>query len=184
MEIWTTITFLLLLNFSTSAQNFPVDAATGFISYADTVRVDSASAKKLYSRAKAYFVENYKSAKDVIQLDDTSKIISKAYTDVYFDYKLPFAAPVASKLFYTLKIQFKENKYRYELTNLYVQNYTTPQNFKVIQTPLEDIFIKTVASKLSDKQQKVRQGMMIETQSKIQSTINQLKKAMLKTDEW
>ena len=42
----------------------------GEVVYTEVIKVDSLNAKELYNRAKKWIVLNYKSANDVIQLDD------------------------------------------------------------------------------------------------------------------
>ena len=45
----------------------PRDAKTGTFMYQDVVALDGVPGKELYSRAKAWVAQAYKSAKDVIQ---------------------------------------------------------------------------------------------------------------------
>ena len=42
----------------------------GVVIYTGVIQVDSVDKSTLYTRAKKWFIDNYKSAKDVIQLDD------------------------------------------------------------------------------------------------------------------
>jgi hypothetical protein len=98
----------------------------GEISY---TLIDSIKSTKeaLYFNAKSYIVDNFKSANDVIQLDDKDNftIIGKGSTKTtikvisgmlpfYFDYYLN----------YNLRIQSKENRYKIDIYNIVVKNYT------------------------------------------------------------
>ncbi len=92
------------------------------IEFFEIIEVPGKTQSQLFSTAKQWIAENYKSAKDVIQLDDkeAGKLIVKgfgqyhteqnrAYVGYYFD------------LWHTIKIFCKEGKVRFAITDLVEQ---------------------------------------------------------------
>ena len=75
------LTLILVANnvFAQDNPILPIDEKTGKIVYSEIVKVDSTSSPELYLRAKTWFVRNFNSANNVIQLDDkeSGKIIGK-----------------------------------------------------------------------------------------------------------
>jgi hypothetical protein len=115
------VVLLSLLPFFSFAQNnentisLPLDSATNEIVYTEVVKVDSVSAADLYSRAKLFVADVYKSSKDVTQLnDDASKtILIKPITYVQFSGLMTSA--YSANVQYQLKIEIKDNRYRYRI---------------------------------------------------------------------
>ena len=95
----------------------------------EVVKVDSLSKKQIYDRAKMFFVETFKSAKDVIQLDDpdAGTIIGKGNASYsYFN----VAATAVLTVYFTIKIEVKDNRYRYTITDIrYGQYKLDPAEF-------------------------------------------------------
>jgi hypothetical protein len=93
----------------------------GMVGIQKVVVLDSVTQKNVYSRAKLYFAETYKSAKDVIQLDDSEQglIVGKAYTTGSYSVMLTIAT---LEVWFTLKIECKDSKYRYTLDNIKTTN--------------------------------------------------------------
>lgn len=83
----------------------------------EVIQIDSVSKTELYKRAKLWVVESFKSAKNVIQLDDVenSTIVIKGITTIYFK---AFIATADLDVKFTLKIEAKEGRYRYTLNNV------------------------------------------------------------------
>lgn len=82
--------------------------------YSEVVLVDSSIKQStLFLRAKKWFVDYYKSAKDVIQLEDreSGEIIGKGVCAL----KIGF---VGIDVYHTVRIYVKDGKYKYEITNL------------------------------------------------------------------
>jgi len=93
--------------------------------YSGVVRVsDSASKDILYERAKRFFVEIYKSANDVIQLDDkiNGEIIGKGIFKVSMNMGIIGSQPTS--VYHTLSIAVKDGRYRYEIKDLIVDYYS------------------------------------------------------------
>jgi len=88
--------------------------ADGKYEYSEVVNVDSVSAEKLYSNAKLFIVDAFKSGKDVTQLNDeisktvagtgAIKIILKGTTGTQY-------------VSFKINIQCKDGRYKYDFSN-------------------------------------------------------------------
>jgi hypothetical protein len=111
----------------------------GKVHYEGVVVVDSVKQSELQRRAKRWFVEAYKSSKDVISLDEPGEIMGKALTQT--SYQATFMEIMRVDLGYTINLQFKDGKYRYEIANLrtkYEVEITRTMPKKQIDVPIED----------------------------------------------
>jgi hypothetical protein len=99
---------------------FPIDKETGEIVYSGVVNVDSTNSKELYVRAHEWFANTFKSAKDVIQLDDkeAGKIVGKGFYDAGIpkSYGGIIHSPLIGSVNFTVEIQTKDGKYKYVFT--------------------------------------------------------------------
>ena len=88
------------------------------INYTEIVKIDSSINKAtLFLNAKMFFVNEFKSAKDVIQLEDreSGTIIGKGYFTYNWD--MGKNSYVEMKIWHTIKLTIKDGKYRYEITD-------------------------------------------------------------------
>jgi hypothetical protein len=85
----------------------------GLVTFSDVVTADSVSQIDLYQNAKRWFVTTYKSAKDVIQLDDkeTGEIIGKGVFKIDYFQRKP-------SIYHTISIKVKDGRYKYTITDL------------------------------------------------------------------
>ena len=112
----------------------------GKVTYDGVVQVDSINKDELYKRAKRWFIETYKSAKDVIQLDDkeNGEVIGKGFFEIYW--QVTFMSGQNINVWQTMKIQVKDGRYRYEITDFNVKYYVSASQYSSganIDSPLE-----------------------------------------------
>lgn len=113
------ILFFALINFFSFGQNgnsIPINIQ-GKYEYTGIVNVDSASANKLYSNAKLFIVEAFKSGKSVTQMNDDNtntvagsandEIITKGFVGSAIDKRIKFK----------ILIQCKDGRYKYTINN-------------------------------------------------------------------
>ena len=102
----------------------PFDPATGRMLYTDVVQVPGASQAELYARAKLWFADTFKSAKDVVQAEDkeTGIIQGTAFQGIAV---VVMGTYSPQKLWYTVKIALKEGRYKYDITEFRVQPYSS-----------------------------------------------------------
>lgn len=84
----------------------------GNVVYTEVVKVDSINKKELYNRAKKWVVLKYKSANDVIQLDEKEDgiIIGKGNFTIKYYKRKP-------TIEHTLQIETKDGRYKYTVSS-------------------------------------------------------------------
>lgn len=176
------IPLLILFSLTSIAQEsvFPIDSLSKKVAYTEIVQTNG-TGKRLYNAGKKYFVNEYQSAKDVIQLDDVDnlELTGKAFTDVYFDYMIGNAPATKLKMYFSLNLSFKENKYKYVLTDIRFESYPTVQYPTSTSNSIEEFISNHNIQNMNNKQKRVRDGMMSETKGKIQTVIANLNKLMV-----
>lgn len=121
---YTLILILLFSNITTSGQTadsiYPIK--DGVINYYEVVKTDSINKNQLYINSKKWIVNSYKSAKNVIQLDDkeSGEIILKGNFDVYYD--KAFGMPISVNVNHVFKISTRDFKYKYEFTDFSIDH--------------------------------------------------------------
>ncbi len=113
----------------------------GKVNYTDIVMIDSMDKSKLYNKAKKWFIDQYKSAKDVIQLDDkeNGEVIGKGFFETEWQTSIMSVQNVS--VWHTVKVYMKDNKFKYEITNFKLKYYVPPTQFSsgsIIETAIED----------------------------------------------
>ncbi|MCA0933095.1 DUF4468 domain-containing protein [Lutimonas saemankumensis] len=90
----------------------------GNVIYTDVIKIDGKSGLELYNRSKDWFVENYNSANDVIQLDDKDrlKITGKGFFNEVIKVGM---AKLDLDVYHTISIQAKDGRYKYEISQIY-----------------------------------------------------------------
>jgi hypothetical protein len=103
----------------------PFDASTHLIDFTKVVQVPGASQNELYARGKVWLADTFPSTQKAIQVDDKDAgiLIGKGWQPayVYDGYNT-----VEVMLWYTVKLAFKEGRYRYNLTDFGFQ-YIAPR---------------------------------------------------------
>ena len=113
----------------------------GKVTYADEIQLQGVSKDELYKRAKHWFVNTYNSSKDVIQLDDkeNGEVIGKGCFKEKWMVSFYFSQNV--NVWKTIKIQIKDDQFRYEISDFRMKNYyLASQNASItdVGIPLED----------------------------------------------
>jgi len=99
---------------SSNQSLFPVNSL-GEIEYTEVVKVDSAPADVLYSRAKMSIAQSFKSAKNVIQNDDqvNKQILLKG--NISADYSWNPLAVCPAHIDFTMTVFCKDNRYKFSI---------------------------------------------------------------------
>jgi hypothetical protein len=146
----------------------------GKIIYTGVVDVPNTSKDELFDRAKIWFVNSYRSANDVLQLDDKAngRLIGKGYFEQY-DRTLNVS------VYHTISIYVKDNKYKYEITNL---------NTKFFASGGGIVTGGWVENTLEHWDTKKSSKFIISVNARIQGTISMLEDAMKNanktSDDW
>ena len=85
----------------------------GVVTYTNVISIDGVNKDELYSRAKKWFVTTYKSANDVIQLDDkeNGEIVGKGNFNITYYARDPF-------INHAITISVKDGRFKYLITDL------------------------------------------------------------------
>lgn len=90
----------------------------------NTISIDNTSKNELYNRAKKWTANNFRSSKDVIQLDDkeAGKIIIRGIT-VYNAPAFNPGTAYSGNIIFTFSFDCKDGKYKYEYTDAEFEPY-------------------------------------------------------------
>lgn len=146
--------------------------------YTEVVKADSITKEELYNRAKRFFVENYKSANDVVQLDDkeNGEIIGKGIFKVMYNQGIAGMQPTS--VYHTISVAVKEGRYKYEIKDLIIDYYSPGTRIGTSYISGTQVH-SPVESWLSSKIKMIRRY-LTDINSHIETTIEQLKAMMTK----
>ena len=140
MKPFLTLLLLLLGSHISIAQELPVDATNGLINFSQVLPLEGVSQAQLYARGKVWFATAFKSANSVVQADDqaTGVLVGKAWAPISIHYIGANRPASQLRLWYTVKLGFKEGRYRYEITDMQMEwpNSSNPNQ------PLENLAFK------------------------------------------
>ena len=181
------VTMFPVVTYGQVIDELPTDE-NGRINFSGVVQVDSVTAKELHLRSKQFFVDIFKSANDVIQMDDKEAgiIVGKGFNDIYIKI---LANPVAVQMWYSIKIQCRDGRYKYEIYDISFRNYPS-QYAASSSSPAEPTFDKKTYFKKNGEPRDVNEKYKIEMTSNIDMLINSLKATMNKPgtsnkkDDW
>jgi len=105
------------------------------------VPAEGVSQAELFSRGKVWFVNNFSSAKAVLQVEekDAGLLVGRAWRLV-----TPsgiFGFPVGLRLWYTVRLSFKEGRYKYELNNFALEAPATQSDPNPAPTAVEEYLV-------------------------------------------
>lgn len=168
-------TYFSSIIFGQVIDELPTDE-NGKINFNEVVVIDSVSAGEIYLRAKRFFVDTFKSANDVIQMDDkeASIIIGKGYSDIYIKIAGP---PTALQLWYSIKIQGRDGRYRFDIYDISFKSYSS-QYAPSSEAPAEQAFEKSTYYKKNGEPRAVSERYKIEMTKVIEDIINSIKTEM------
>ena len=166
-------TILLIAVFTTAFTQtpiLPIDSTTNLITYSAVVEAKGTK-DELFSRAREWFAKTYNSAQSVIQMEDKDKIIGRALTQVYR--KVAIGTYEYGYVNYTISIYFKDDKYKYEVTNLYHTGQSIEDGRIPDFGPCEEMM-----NEKKKHLQKIYYNLLIQADINIKALISGLKKDM------
>jgi hypothetical protein len=163
----------------------PIDEA-GKMVFTDVIQ-HKGTAKELYFNAKRFFVDTFKSANDVVQLDDAEKftIIGKGFSKIFVATGFG-GQKTETRLFYTLKVVCKDQRFKYDFYDLYYKSYATQYGLGH-DVPAEGVFLKQNYFKKNGSPRIVNESYKKNTLDSIESLISTLKTKMQsesREDDW
>jgi hypothetical protein len=180
MKLLWLISFLIPFNLV--AQNFPVDAASGKIYYAEEVLVKDGPKSDLYNRAKRWFASAGKSKK-ALKIDDPANgiLVGRQYSllSVYNGGKNQ-----NFMLWYTVKLELEDDRYWYSISDLGLQKAHLPKevvseaNQKSV-LPLETLVLSKDAVDLKGREKPLNNSIKEAAHKSILALIKDIKANML-----
>lgn len=162
-----------------NAQLFPIDSTTQKITYSNIEILDSIPTAKIYKNAEQWVENNFKNRKNY----DTQFNLKEGYITCNTGF-LVYTKGIASKqihgeITYNIKIDIKDNKYRYTFSNFVFEYYKMNRQYKYEPTGR----LKPLEEPKYPGWQTVWNKHKILTSRDIQHLISTLKVAMKQTDE-
>jgi hypothetical protein len=172
------VSLALVLIFTNAYSQLIDDLPTddkGNLNFNEVVQVDSASKSQLHFRAKQFFADAFKSAQDVIQMDDKEAgiVIGKGWSMIYIRV---MGNPVPSKMWYTVKVQSREGRYKVELYDISYEGDTGPAGYP------EQMFDKKNYYKSNGKPRDINEKYKNETIAVVNGMLDMLQAQMKKRD--
>jgi hypothetical protein len=165
---------ILLVPFYSTSQDLPKNAE-GKVEYVDVIKLDTTHAAALFSNAKIFITNAFKSGKDVTQMEDqeAKTVIGKGNMPV--DIKaLGMAWP--GRVDFKITIQCKDGRYKYSFSD-FVFNYQAGTKGKAFQYGMEEDDHKGLNKKQWDN---VKQ----QVDDTITAAVVDLKKQMASSSDW
>lgn len=170
------ILLMLVMALSTSAvaQDSLVWDNNGSLIFTDVVEVEGVDASELYTRARQWFGEIYRSANNVLQMDDREggvllgkAINSFVVTNMGMNFEI--------KLHYSISVFLKDGRYKYEIKDMYYSGNTGGKDKLTDWITDEKVFRKNGSKK------PLYASFRSETVGSVTNLIASLNQAMTKT---
>lgn len=172
--------FIPISGYCQLLDGLPTDE-NGKLYFSEVVQLDSVPKDVIYLQSNQFFMDIFKSSKDVIQFDDKEAgiLVGKGFSTAYFTAWGSNKIPI--QLWYTIKIQSKEGRYKYEIYNLEYKSSGDSNGL----TP-EVIFNKNTYYKKNGEPNQIFAQYKIITIVEIQNIIKSIKTTMAKGEiaEW
>ena len=129
-QFFSILLFFIMMSFTVRSQTFPRNK-NNEISYDSTVVVTGVSQERLYTQSKLWIGSKFKSAKDVIQVDDPrgGTIMLKAFSDIYIESGFKMVGVVKYKMWYTITIVVKDTVANISIHDIYTETYPQPNQY-------------------------------------------------------
>lgn len=172
---------ILLLPVFCFGQEMALDETTDRIIFSEVVQVEGVNADQLYSRARQWFAETYKSSESVLDLQDATnhKLIGKAWSQIYIEGYMAMTVPI--KMWYTIKLFMKDGRYKYDITDIYYEGEASQHNgWKTIKNPCEMFLVGDGYYRKNGKPRPLSVSYSDNTVSSVKNLAASLKSAMEK----
>jgi hypothetical protein len=113
----------VLIALPSYSQELQQDTETNKVYFEDVVTVEGAPAETLYSQARQWFAIAFKSANNVLQMDDPTSgiLIGKGYTTINVMGSLG-SGTVEMGMYFQISVQVRDGRFKYNITDITYQN--------------------------------------------------------------
>lgn len=110
----------------------------GKVTYTGVIMRDSLSAEQLYLYTRRWVVNQYKSGKDVTQMEDAAnkEVIARGWFPA--TWMVTFYAPSEVQVWHTISIQCKDGRFKYEMTDFSIKWFVGHPYNTWYDRPLEE----------------------------------------------
>lgn len=117
MKNLLTVIFLHGISIGMNAQILPLNEF-GKVEYTEVVKIDSTTQNLLFSSAQKWFVETFKNAKDVIQVEnrENGEIIGKGTFHIQTN-RFGYSAIGLGVVRFQVQVDVKDGRYKYSFSN-------------------------------------------------------------------
>jgi hypothetical protein len=156
------------------------------LSFSEAIEV-TGDKNELFIRGREWFNENFKSAKDVLQIADkeSGELAGKGIMSVVYVFKYMGERSYTADVSFQMNVWVKDGKYKYEMTNFMILGTNGNVDFGLITT--SDETTKTTPGYSDKKMNEMYLSIKKGTEIKSQTVIQDLKQKMSKTSksaEW
>lgn len=112
-------------------KQLPIDAITKIVSFKRELNFTNSNKNKIYAKAKIWIADTWKSANEVIQMDDkeSGNIIVKGFSQVYINSGYKILGVQKQKMWYTVKISISDNSLVINVTDIFTETYPNPSQY-------------------------------------------------------
>ncbi|HAQ19604.1 MAG TPA: hypothetical protein DCR40_10295 [Prolixibacteraceae bacterium] len=176
--------FILLIPFISFAQN-----------YSEVIKVPGKNKNQLYVSGREWFAESFKSANNVLQMDDpiSGKLIGKGSLIIVLPYNSALMTlPIKLSLEFTIKVSVKDSTYKYEIGSIFIDSggphsideYKNASTIEGARQVMKDAGMNNPSDKLLKKTAAFNAAIYEGSNLEFQKTIESLKIKMKSTDNW
>jgi hypothetical protein len=117
-------------------QNLELPKENGKVTYQEVISATGVSADDLYNSTRLWFLDNFKYSKEVIQYENKETGIITGNGNTSMSIKSVANYIVENTIFFTVTVEVKEEKFRYKISNITVEQAAIPG----AKTPIEEFF--------------------------------------------
>ncbi|MGM0579659.1 MAG: DUF4468 domain-containing protein [Bacteroidota bacterium] len=163
--------------------DFPKDK-DGKVKFTEVMSVKGLTQAQLYNKAEQFLKEKFSAENEEIKDQGTSFMIKgKGFSELYIE---TAAVPSKVELWYTVKIETKDGRYKYEISDLYYQSFSA--KLGEVERDMNHWFANSSYYRKNGKARKLNRRYKEETLSAIYELENSIIKAMNKDwqegDDW
>ena len=162
-------------------------ASQELLEYSEIIEVSNVNKNELFIRGREWFNENFKSAKDVLQITDkeSGELSGKGIMEVHYVFKYMGKREFTSNVRFQMSVWVKEGKYKYEITNFYITGDNASIEFGLITTSNETNvkFPGYSAKKLNEMYLSIKQGAELKAKLLIENLKLKMSKKS-KSSDW
>lgn len=164
--------------------------------YSEVIKVPGKTAIQLYGSAREWFAESFKSANDVLQLEDQTngKLIGKGSMPIIIKYNsMLVSVPIILHATFTIKVAVKDSVYKYEIGSIFIESggphsindYKDASNLdNARQVLIKEGGMRNPSDKLVKKTADFNAAIYECSNLEFKKTIESLKTKMKSTDNW